>query len=105
MVSQTPHDIPQVALSYDALDVFTEQAAKVEPFNHQPYWPMTNEIEQFATRLPIQPLVLFLQYLLDNNGEPRTEAERLSARALRRFVNAHLVLTDEDDDTAEVDES
>lgn len=94
----------QATLSYKSLDAFTAQAARVEHFNHQPYWPLTNEIERFSARLPIEPVVLFLQWLLDSNGEPRTEAERLSAKAMRRFVNSHLVLVD-DDEITEVVES
>ena len=87
----------KATLTYDALDAFSAQAEQIEPFNHQPYWPLSNEIERFASLLPVEPMVLFLQWLLDNNGEPRTPAEHMSAKVMRRFVNAHLVLTDEVD--------
>lgn len=81
-------------MTFDELELFESQSEKIELFNLRPYWPTPADIEQFKKKFEAKKMALFLNWLLNMNGEPETEAAKESYSAMHHFVNEHIILSD-----------
>lgn len=84
-----------VSMSFEEYDAFCAQADDVELFSKKAYWPSEEEINAFKEKLPLPQLTLFLDWLLQKNGEPKTALERQSKSAMHHFINHNLVLEED----------
>ena len=82
-------------MTFEELEIFEGQAEKIELFNLKPYWPTQEDIDRFSSKFDSKRMALFLNWLLDMNGEPETNAQKSSFSAMHHYINEHIVLSDE----------
>lgn len=82
-------------VTFSEFDKFSANADKIELFNLQPYWPTPHDIAKFAVQLDTKRVALLFSWLMDSNGEPETDEEKLSKKAMQTYVHKHLDLIDD----------
>lgn len=80
--------------TFDEYDAFMQRAAEVELFDTKPYWPTAGDIALHESEFTTKQLVLTFSWLLDSNGEPSTDAERRSQKAMKQYIYRHLKLVE-----------
>lgn len=94
-----------IVITYEEYDRFMEQAAEVELYNCQPYWPTPGDLEMHIQDFPAKEFALFLSWLLDMNGTPKTEAEHRSHKAMQQFLYERVQFVEELPEPAEAAEA
>lgn len=82
-------------MTFEELEIFEGQAEKIELFNLKPYWPTPEDIDRFSGKFDSKSMALFLNWLLDMNGEPETDTQKSSFSAMHHYINEHIILSDE----------
>lgn len=98
-------DLEIIVITYEEYDRFMEQAAEVELYNCQPYWPTPGDLEMHIQDFPAKEFALFLSWLLDMNGVPKTEAEHRSHKAMQQFLYERVQFVEELPEPTEVAEA
>lgn len=89
----TNHEV--IVMTFEEYDKFMEQAADIELYNCQPYWPTSGDLELHQQDFPLKQMILFLSWLLEMNGKPCTDTEKRSHKAMQQFVYERLQLVEE----------
>lgn len=90
------YDNPEAKITFDAFDSFSDTAANVTAFRHEAYWPSLSDVKFYENELPPLRLLLFLNWLIEANGEPTTEQDKQRKAEIQRYLRERLQLVDSD---------